>query len=51
MDKKDEVVKFKVLIIDPSGKSSFYLGVGKTFILHKYANNKFFYDYQVTTGI
>jgi GTPase SAR1 family protein len=51
MDKKDEVVKFKVLIIGPSGNSCFNLGVGKTSLLNKYINNKFSYDYQVTTGI
>ena len=52
MDKKDDVIKFKILLIGPSGMLYCYsLGVGKTSLLIKYIQNKFSYDYQVTTGI
>ena len=51
MDKKDDMPKFKTLLIGPSGTRSLILGVGKTSLLMKYVHNKFSYDYSVTTGI
>lgn len=49
--KKEENIKFKILLIGPSGSSPSIIGVGKTSLLLKYVHNKFSYDYQVTTGI
>ena len=51
MDKKDDIIKLKILLIGPSGNGFINLGVGKTSLLFKYVHNKFSYDYQVTTGI
>jgi GTPase SAR1 family protein len=49
--KKEENIKFKILLIGPSGIPFEIVGVGKTSLLLKYVHNKFSYDYQVTTGI
>lgn len=51
MIKKEDNIKFKVLLIGPSGISPFKVGAGKTSLLIKYVHNKFSYDYQVTTGL
>lgn len=51
MERREDMPKFKILLIGPSGKSDITSGVGKTSLLVKYVHNKFSYDYQVTTGI
>jgi GTPase SAR1 family protein len=51
MIKKEDNIKFKILLIGPSGISLIRVGAGKTSLLIKYVQNKFSYDYQVTTGL
>ena len=41
MERREDNIRFKILLIDPSGISSIIKGVGKSSLLLKYVHNKF----------